>query len=197
MGYIPSIISLSLSCRSWVRAGHWGSSLTVRFVMQGKHISQFPPPGHIDWFRPMSFKKTLLGIWGMKSLIRWGIPFVDKCEEEGSLGVTGCHLVTLRWASLEIKNNHRRHTGENEINRIFGDITELKEACWAPGFSVEASQYIPLIIQVSLRCCWNWLLSNSYVASNSFSQLKVNWGSLSWKVNSREDKCCLFPQLLL
>lgn len=58
----------------------------------------------------------------------------------------GSPLVTTRWANMEMKHNHKRQIGENEINRIFGDITELQEAGLALGFSVDASQYIPFII---------------------------------------------------
>lgn len=63
-----------------------------------------------------------------------------------SPGVIGSHFVKVRSARLEIKQNQKREIGENEINRIFGDITELKKVFLALSFSVDASQFISFIV---------------------------------------------------
>lgn len=68
---------------------------------------------------------------------------IDACSPR----VMGSHFVTLRSAGLEIKQyQKKKEIGENEINRIFGDITELEKACLALNFSVDASQFISFIV---------------------------------------------------
>lgn len=40
---------------------------------------------------------------------------------------------------MEMKYNYKRQIGENEINRIFGDIIELQEVGLVLGFLVDVS----------------------------------------------------------